>query len=376
VASALPASERVRRQALLERAATLLRDPRQPANPAWRLVHLSEIAEQWLDMGERDRARLVLDEGKKSSNALNARFLGQLARLEPDQAMAQAQKLPNLQGNPGSRDAALAEVAIQLATDHPAEAEQAFNLRDARNDRFVIEFLAMRLCRRLARVDPIRARRVAASLRSPGIRACTWAYLALGLAKKDKSGASEAIDRAIQEIDRLRESGPGPEPVIIVNGIRLMYSTNPAAVILPIVERIAPGQLAEVFWRAVALHPRIETDREHELQSSYIGHECILLARYDREVAAALFEPMDIYLRSHAATAGPRDEFHSSVILAKACLDPRAAVALLESLLPPQDPRRSNPPHGTRRRLAEVLGQTPENRWMRLWRSAEAQLDD
>ena len=45
-----------------------------------------------------------------------------------------------------------------------------------------------------------------------------------------------------------------------------MYPTNPAAVILPIVERIAPERLAEVFWRAVALHPRIETDREDLLQ--------------------------------------------------------------------------------------------------------------
>ena len=89
-----------------------------------------------------------------------------------------------------------------------------------------------------------------------------WAFVALGLAEKDKAGASEAMDRAIQEIDRLRESGPGPEPVLIaVSGIRSMHPTNPAAAILPVVERIAPDRLAEVFWRAVALHPRIETDR-------------------------------------------------------------------------------------------------------------------
>ena len=129
--------------------------------------------------------------------------------------------------------------------------------------------------------------------------------MALGLAEKDKAGASEAIDRAIQEIDRLRESGPGPEPIFIVSGVRLMHPTNPAAAILPVVERIAPERLAEVFWRAVALHPRIETDREDLLESSYIGFECMLLARYDREVAAALFEPMDSYLRSLAARKGP-----------------------------------------------------------------------
>ncbi len=81
---------------------------------------------------------------------------------------------------------------------------------------------------------------------------------------------------AIEEIDRLRESGPGPEEVFFLNGIRLMPPTNPAAQILPIVERVAPERLADVFWRAVALHPRIETDREDQLQSSYIGYECTL----------------------------------------------------------------------------------------------------
>ena len=95
-------------------------------------------------------------------------------------------------------------------------------------------------------------------LNIPGARASAWAYVALGLAEKDKAGASEAIDRAIQEIDRLRESGPGREPATYVAGTGYLYSTNPAAMILPIVERIAPERLADVFWRAVALHSRIE----------------------------------------------------------------------------------------------------------------------
>jgi len=154
----------------------------------------------------------------------------------------------------------------------------------------------------------------------------------------------------------------------------LMYPTYPAAVILPVVERIAPERLAEVFWRAVALHPRIDTDRDEQIQSSYVGFECMLLSRYDRDVAAALFEPMDSYLRSLAARKGPRNEFTTSLIVAKACLDPRAAVAFLESLTPPRDFSLSNPAHEARLRLAEVLGLPPENRWRRLWRSLGAQV--
>ena len=71
--------------------------------------------------------------------------------------------------------------------------------------------MELRLCRRLARVDPARARRVADSLAGTGTRACAWATVAAGLAEKDKAGASEMLDRAIREIDRLRESGLGPK---------------------------------------------------------------------------------------------------------------------------------------------------------------------
>ena len=235
---------------------------------------------------------------------------------------------------------------------------------------------AIALCRRLAQVDPPRARRVAESLHGAGARACGWAYVALGLAEKDKPGASAAMDRAIEEIDRLRESGAGPDAVTILSGIRLMYPTNPAAQILPVAERIAPDRLADVFWRAVALHPRIETDREDQLKSSYISFECIAVARYNREMAAALFEPMDAYLGALAARTGPRDDFNGSAITAKACIDPRGAVAVIQSLTTPRQPRQSNPADRTRRWLAEVLGMPSEIRWLRLCRYMGARLDD
>ncbi len=375
LAKALPASERGRKQALLERATALLRDRLQQANALVRLQLVTAIAEQWLDMGERDRARLVLQEETISSTVFQTGFLGQLARLEPDQVLARLQKLRALQVAPGYYDGALAEVAVQLAIDHAAEAEQVFNLREGRNHQLPSLPYVLRLCRRLAQVDPTRARRVASSLGSPGTRAGAWAFVALGLAEKDAAGASEAMGRAIQEIDRLRESGP--EPVTVVGGLLFMYETNPAAALLPIVERIAPERLPEIFWRAVALHPRIKTDREDQLQRSRdIGFECMLLARYDRQVAAALFEPMDSYLRSLAARTGPRDDFDLRVITAKGCIDPRAAVALLESMTPLRDSRRSDPARLARLRVAEMLGTPPEYRWLRLWGSMGAQLDD
>ena len=237
--------------------------------------------------------------GKTRGIPPTIRFLAQLARLDPQPVIARLQKVPG-GSSPRDRSHEPVYVALRLATDHPAEAEQVFNLRQAGGTDGLLVFDVLRLCRRLARVDPPRARRFAASHGSRGIRACAWASVAVGMADRDKAGASEALDRAIEEIDRLRESGPGLEQVFFLNGIRLMPPTNPAAQILPIVERVAPERLADVFWRAVALHPRIETDREDQLQSSYISYECTLLARYDRDVAAALFEPMDSYLKTPA----------------------------------------------------------------------------
>jgi hypothetical protein len=208
-----------------------------------------------------------------------------------------------------------------------------------------------------------------------------WACVALGLAEKDKAGALEAVDRAIQEIDYLRESGPGAERIPIFRDVRLMYPTNPAALILPVVERAAPDRLDEVFWRAVALHPRLGPDQMRELQYSYIGFECILLVRYDRSVAAALFAPIDAHLRSLAARKGQRSAYAYSHLLAKGCIDPPAAVALLESLTPRDrlstQPGRfdpSTPDHTARINLAPALGLPPEKRWKYLWSRMRMQL--
>jgi Carboxypeptidase regulatory-like domain len=388
VAKALPASQRDRKNALLEQAANAIKDLgsyRQLYGP------LPAIAEQWLDLGERDRARLLLQKGMTSYDSVRSEsagtlpeFLMQLARLEPDQAVERLRKLPDLNKDttrPPLYDSAAA-VAVGLAIDHPAEAERALNLWKRSGIQILTNHYVMQLCYRLARVDPTCARRVAMAQRGPAERALAWAYVALGLAEKEKTGAAEAVDHAIEEIDRLRESGPGPEPIQRIGGVLSMYPTNPAALILPVVERAAPDQLDDVFWRAVALHPRLEADQERDLQNSYLGFGCILLARYDRAVAAALFTPMDAYLRSLAELKDRRNAFASSHLVAKGCIDPRAASALLDSLTPPGpfDPplgdydSSSNPAHSARITLAKALGQSPEKRWKYLWSRMRTQL--
>ena len=124
----------------------------------------------------------------------------------------------------------------------------------------------------------------------------------------------------------------------------------------------------------MALHPRLDVNQPRDFQTSYLGFECILLARYDRAVTAALFAPMDAYLHSLATRKMQRTAFAANHLVAKGCIDPQAAVALIESLTPPGhfdppvgDYSRENPAHGARLVLAKALGLPPEKRWRYLW---------
>jgi hypothetical protein len=89
-------------------------------------------------------------------------------------------------------------------------------------------------------------------------------------------------------------------------------------------------------------------------------------------VASVLFEPMDSYLQSLVTGKSESPFFSSSAIAGKACLDPRAAVALLEALPAPRGPFVVS--HEARINLAEALGQPPEERWKSRWRHIAAQL--
>src|SRR5262249_59318697 len=115
----------------------------------------------------------------------------------------------------------------------------------------------------------------------------------------------------------------------------------------------------------VALHRGMDADRKVELQVSYIGFECMLLARYDREVAAALFRPMEAYLRSLAAAKGSQDQFNSASIVAWSCIEPRGAVALLDSLEPPREFAPAPPYHAASPKFATWLGRPPDRRGRR-----------
>jgi RNA polymerase sigma factor (sigma-70 family) len=373
LAGALPKSAQDRKRALLGEAIVQARA--MPAIPI-KLSTLGPAIKELLDLGMLESARPLVAEGLKILNSrpignptFASAFMDQAARLDPAEALARIQKMPNS----GDRDMRYGKAAVAMATSHPAEAEKFFGLIEKRTG-FVMYGTVVRLCRRLAEVDLPRAQRIAAGIETPGARACAWASTAIGVAAHDKAAALESLDRSLEAIDSILESGPGVEPSTNLDGTDALYPTDPAAVILPVVEQVAPKRLAEFFWRAVALHARVDRDDEDRLRQSAIGAEAMLLSRYNRDAAAVLFEPMNAYIQSVVAETSRSGELTSSVLTAKACLDPRAGVQLLELLSAVQTQSPAEGSNEARLLLAEAFSLPPELRWERLWRSNRAQL--
>ncbi len=75
-AKALPAGERDRKRALLEKATAALNAGPPGRNPAAALADAATIAEQWLDMGEPERARPLLQGGNTPGGAYPQGFSG------------------------------------------------------------------------------------------------------------------------------------------------------------------------------------------------------------------------------------------------------------------------------------------------------------
>ena len=137
--------------------------------------------------------------------------------------------------------------------------------------------------------------------------------------------------------------------------------------ILPLVERIAPDRVEEVFWRAVALHPAGDDPRDDLGHGHRMIDESLLLARYDRTVAATLFEPVDAYVRS-LPRRGDGNDLNPSIILALGGLDARRAVEVVEHLPRARSLSINDPTNWARQTLADHLAMPPEWRWMRIWR--------
>jgi hypothetical protein len=230
--------------------------------------------------------------------------------------------------------------------------------------------LQHRLCLRLATSDPVRARRIISGIAMPRDQATGWALLALGLADRDKQAASTALAESIQVIDRLVDSAKAvkPDP----NGS--LVASNPAALILPVVEKVAPQRLEEVFWKALALMPNDDLAQKRGIADPRIAQAAIVLARYDRQVA-------DVFVTQAFSTmSSSRGAYDPLNIRAKACVDPHGAVTLMESLVPPgvRDlrPSPNNIMYEARDELLIYPIEPDDHHWQYVWRQSGVHLDE
>jgi hypothetical protein len=174
-------------------------------------------------------------------------------------------------------------------------------------------------------------------------------FLALGLKERDRKAAFEAFQDGIDSLDRLLESLGD-----LLQGWRI-------AALLPVAEQIDPSLVPEVFWRAIAARPPSGDPRRLiDYPSSSIA---MLLARYDREVAATLFSPIAAQLETIKDPGTER----SNEFLAQALIDPRRAAALIERVPVAKDLAPN--PNWVRITVGEALAAPNENCWKRVWRS-------
>jgi len=236
-------------------------------------------------------------------------------------------------------------IAFRLAADNPAEAERVLRQVPHETQR---DWFPAAIAWKMASVDPARARRLTDESQRYFDHPQSYLFLALGLKSRDEPAAHQAFQTAMQGIDRLMKEGTDYSLML---GFR--------KVLLPMVEQIDPTLVPEYFWRIVATRPSLGNPRLSSERSS--SPLVVLLAWYDRDVAAALFEPIRVQMErtDDRELADWGLEF-----LGWSVFDPRAAVARLEQ-------ERVNPREisadSASERVADEIGRTHEARWRTIW---------
>jgi hypothetical protein len=389
IADAVPAADRAGRIHWVERAQAEIRLIEKPES---RLGFLGQVADRWLDLGMLDRARPILLEGRrilarmpKDDYSPGAAGFGEVLAaidLRTARPLLEARAMAYRGDYTGMVNRHLAEAAVRLAAVDPAEAERLIPEGGSyRGDRS--EDL-LRIGRRMARVDLPRARRILDSMARPTDRARdSWPVLpaqGLGLlaierAAVDPAGARGLLDEAC---DRLREiaiaegrSRTGG--LTTVNGRTLAGAVSVAmAALLPTVERLEPDRFRERLWLTAAVVPPI-SDGPYEDLTPWLVVAAIV-SRYDREMAASIIAPAQARLPMKIADANLSLSRESTSIRALAAYDPRAVVALLDTLpnsarkVPAPGAARNTPSLDAQVRLlaAEMLGLPLEQRFRSL----------
>jgi hypothetical protein len=350
VCDSLPASDRAKKLELIARAVV---EAKASQNPAYKLGILGKAAEHWLDLGEPDRGKALLKECQPLVRAMQDAASGGFAKGTFAEGLAQvdcdaALQLTKNLSNPGSFDRHHGNIAHKLAALDLAAAERVLGM--IKDTSFQRDEYAVRVIYRMSRVDLARARRLAQAIGEPSQRGFGLGMAALSLAEAGKKDAAATLlAEAFDALERPAEPGKPPGSVV---------RASTAAALLPVAERIAPALVQESFWRVLSLRsPRTLDVYDPGVRSDL--RLAVGLARYDRVVARTLLEPQ---VGRQAPSWVPAVD-GLPAFTAAACIDPRWAVSLVESLPEDADLKANSTKNSARLAVAAVLSRRGEGRW-------------
>ena len=264
----LPVKDRARKLGLLDRA---LLQARIATDQGDRLRRIGEVADRFYELGEFDKAKRLCSEGLEVAKRLvdktddrRGLFAVSVARIDTPAALAI--------GTEFDKGGIWGAIARQLVDQNPAEAERIWS-RTSRMSRGVS--MDPTLAWKLATADPAAARRVIEGLPITKSSPYFFLFIALGAKARSEAAALDAFQIGVKGIDRLLQETPE------------RYQGR-AGASLPIVERIDPALVPEVFWLDVS--SRFSTSNPRMISAGWSSHLITRLAWYDRDVAAALFE--------------------------------------------------------------------------------------
>jgi hypothetical protein len=200
------------------------------------------------------------------------------------------------------------------------------------------------LCWKLATVDPARTLRVIDGWPNIDSTPDFYFYLAVGARARDESISRQAFRTALPGLDRMMEARP--ERFVSVG-----------SQLLALAEHIDPALVPEIFWRYVAARLPYGNPRARNPDLTVRITE---LAWYDREVAAVLFEP----IRTRMAQTQPTElATWGFEFLTWSLIDPRAAVARLETIPVAEDTSGRDRSYAARLAVGASLARSRDERW-------------
>ena len=281
--------------------ASALLDARSIRRPDRRTYIISDIAERFWQAGDAEQAEAILRDEMPQARTLatndwpgyaRGSFAQSLARFDPETAL----KIVS-EADEDDQVRYLMNIAHRLAATDPDTAEEA--LKRIKNVRYV-DAPQVRVAYRMAKADVERAIRLLDGIddrNRPTERARGLAMIAMSIHEDHPERARDLLKQADAAIPKQHGGG----------GSRVDAITGASILILRFAEKIAPDQLNEYFWRAVANHPGPEggawsPDDAEEEDADRQSELAILLALYDPmpELPQQVMQPVFDYWENHS----------------------------------------------------------------------------